>query len=121
MLKPVFSIAYLRGITSVFYETTHKVDGGFPQLSDSLPRRVMLICLCFLQLRDGLIADIGADTKEVDVLKWMGRATLELLGQGAFGYSFDPLVDDTTNDFAEAVKSYLYVFAGHLLPPHRTH
>ena len=51
----------------------------------------------------------------------MGRAALELLGQGALGYSFDPLVDDTTNDFAEAVKSYLYVFTGHLLPPHRTH
>ena len=25
MLAPVFSIAYLRGITPVFYETTHKV------------------------------------------------------------------------------------------------
>ena len=25
MLTSVFSIAYLRGITSVFYETTHKV------------------------------------------------------------------------------------------------
>ncbi|KAM5532962.1 hypothetical protein V8D89_013359, partial [Ganoderma adspersum] len=81
MLTPVFSIAYLRGITSVFYETTHK-------------------------LRDGLIADIGVGSKEVDVLKWMGRAALELLGQGVLGYSFDPLVDDTTNDFAEAVKSF---------------
>ncbi|PIL33317.1 cytochrome P450 [Ganoderma sinense ZZ0214-1] len=82
MLTPVFSTAYLRGITSVFYDTTHK-------------------------LRDGLIADIGAtDSKEVDVLKWMGRAALELLGQGALGYSFDPLVGDTTNDFAEAVKSF---------------
>ncbi|KAM5533689.1 hypothetical protein V8D89_012656 [Ganoderma adspersum] len=81
MLTPVFSIAYLRGITSVFYETTHK-------------------------LRDGLNADIGAGSKEVDVLKWMGRAALELLGQGVLGYSFDPLVDDTTNDFAEAVKSF---------------
>ncbi|KAM5533683.1 hypothetical protein V8D89_012650 [Ganoderma adspersum] len=82
MLTPVFSISYLRGITSVFYETTHK-------------------------LRDGLIADIGAPgSKEVDILKWMGRAALELLGQGALCYSFDPLVDDTTNDFAEAVKSF---------------
>ena len=27
MLTPVFSIAYLRGITSVFYDTTHKVGG----------------------------------------------------------------------------------------------
>ncbi|KAI1787726.1 cytochrome P450 [Ganoderma leucocontextum] len=81
MLTPVFSIAYLRSITSVFYETTHK-------------------------LRDGLLADIGASGKEVDVLKWMGRAALELLGQGAFGYSFDPLVEDTSDDFAEAVKSF---------------
>ena len=46
----------------------------------------------------------------------MGRAALELLGQGALGYSFDPLVDDTTNDFAEAVKSFLYVFTCHLFP-----
>ncbi|KAM5533685.1 hypothetical protein V8D89_012652 [Ganoderma adspersum] len=83
MLTPVFSISYLRGITSVFYETTHK-------------------------LRDGLIADIGVPgSKEVDILKWMGRAALELLGQGALGYSFDPLVDDTTNDFAEAVNAAL--------------
>ncbi|KAI1782173.1 cytochrome P450 [Ganoderma leucocontextum] len=88
MLTPVFSIAYLRGITSVFYETTHK-------------------------LRDGLIADVGTSSKEVDVLVWMGRAALELLGQGALGYSFDPLVDDTTNDFAEAVKSFLYAFTLH--------
>ena len=49
------------------------------------------------------------------MLKWMGRAALELLGQGALGYSFDPLVGDTTNDFAEAVKSFLYVFAFHHL------
>ena len=33
MLTPVFSIAYLRGITSVFYETTHKVGNGFTRLS----------------------------------------------------------------------------------------
>ena len=58
---------------------------------------------------------------EVDLLMWMGRTALELVGQAGLGYSFDPLVDDTTNDFAEAVKSYLYVFTGHLLPPHRTH
>ncbi len=33
MLTPVFSIAYLRGITSVFYETNHKVDKRLAQLS----------------------------------------------------------------------------------------
>ena len=63
------------------------------------------------QLRDGLIADIQGGTKEIDVLKWMGRAALELVGQGTLGYSFDPLVEDSDNDFAAAVKSFLYAAA----------
>ena len=41
----------------------------------------------------------------------MGRAALELVGQGTLGYSFDPLVKDSDNDFAAAVKSFLYVAA----------
>ena len=32
---------------------------------------------------------------------------LELIGQGALGYSFDPLVEDVTDPFAEAVKCFL--------------
>ena len=43
------------------------------------------------------------------MLKWTGRTALELLGQGALGYSFDPLVADVPNRFAESVKSFLYV------------
>lgn len=39
MLTPVFSIAYLRGLTSVFYETTHKVSAwalALPYVSTNL-------------------------------------------------------------------------------------
>ncbi len=59
------------------------------------------------QLRDALRKVLGSEAKEVDVLKWTGRTALELLGQGALGYSFDPLVEDVTDPFAEAVKSFL--------------
>ena len=38
----------------------------------------------------------------------MGRAALELIGQGAFGHSFDPLVEDGTNAFASAIKDFVY-------------
>lgn len=105
MLTPVFSAAYLRGITSVFYETTYKVRGC------RATREPLLTENTQPQLRDGLIADIQGGTKETDVLKWMGRAALELVGQGTLGYSFDPLVEDSDNDFAAAVKSFLYVAA----------
>ena len=43
------------------------------------------------------------------MLKWTSRAALELVGQGALGYSFDPLVEDVADPFAEAVKSFLWV------------
>ena len=86
--------------------------GGFPLLHACFTYATW----AFLRLRDGLIADVGAGSKEVDVLKWMGRAALELLGQGALGYSFHPLVDDTSNDSAEAVKSFLYARTTRDLP-----
>ena len=41
---------------------------------------------------------------EVDMLSWMGRTTLEILGQAGLGYSFDPLTEDRPDDFANAVK-----------------
>ena len=63
------------------------------------------------QLRDGMIADIPGGSREIDVLRWMGRAALELVGQGALGYSFDALVEDSNNNFADAAKSFLYAAA----------
>lgn len=44
----------------------------------------------------------------MDVLAWMGRTALELIGQGGLGHSFDPLVEDSQDEFAEAVKAYVY-------------
>ena len=43
------------------------------------------------------------------MLSWMGRTTLEVLGQAGLGYSFDPLTEDLPDEFANAVKDLLYV------------
>ena len=40
----------------------------------------------------------------------MGRTALELLGRGGLGYSFDPLNEDVADAYAEAVKSFAWVF-----------
>lgn len=47
--------------------------------------------------------------QEIDILHWMGRTALELIGQGGLGTSFDPLVEDVKNPFAEAIKNLVYV------------
>ena len=56
-------------------------------------------------LRNGIDKQLGAtNSAEVDMLNWMGRAALELIGQGGLGYSFDPLVENKENDFGDAIK-----------------
>ena len=48
--------------------------------------------------------------KELDMLSWMGRTALELVGQAGLGWSFDPLVADAPdNHLGAAVKLIVYV------------
>ena len=47
----------------------------------------------------------SADAAEVDVMGWMARAALELIRQTGIGYSFDPLVSDSADEFGAAVKA----------------
>ncbi|KAI0355254.1 cytochrome P450 [Trametes cingulata] len=41
------------------------------------------------------------------MLGWMGRTALELIGQTGLGYSFDPLVEDSADEFGTAVKEII--------------
>ncbi|KAF9565205.1 cytochrome P450 [Agrocybe pediades] len=83
MLNPVFSMAYMRDIAPTFYAIAYK-------LRNSLARKV----------NDG--------PQEVDVLHWMGRTALELIGQSGLGVSFDSLEEDSNpHKFAVAAKSLM--------------
>ncbi|KAI0917649.1 hypothetical protein AcW1_010348 [Taiwanofungus camphoratus] len=80
MLNPVFSINHMRHLLPVFYNILHK-------------------------LRGAIAARVQDGPKEIDMASWMGRTSLELIGQGGMGYSFDPLVTDVKDAYAEALKS----------------
>ncbi|TFK93403.1 cytochrome P450 [Polyporus arcularius HHB13444] len=82
MLNPVFSTKHLRDMTPIFYSVIHKTRDAILQRVQAGPK-------------DGV---------ELDMLSWMGRTTLEILGQAGLGYSFDPLTEDRPDIFANAVK-----------------
>ncbi|KAF8910643.1 cytochrome P450 [Gymnopilus junonius] len=69
MLNPVFSIAHLREMVPIFYEVSHKVRKTFIQKVQNGPQ-------------------------EVEILGWMTRLALELIGQSGLGYSFDELTEN---------------------------
>ncbi|KIP07530.1 hypothetical protein PHLGIDRAFT_414123 [Phlebiopsis gigantea 11061_1 CR5-6] len=83
LLNPVFSIAHMRHLTPIFYETAHRLAEGVKN-----------------QLKT-------SQSNEVDILAWMGRTALELIGRGGFGHSFDPLLESKSDAYADAVKDFV--------------
>ncbi|KZT73355.1 cytochrome P450 [Daedalea quercina L-15889] len=90
LLNPVFSVNHMRHMLPLFYSVVHK-------------------------LRSAIASRIGEEQREIDMLGWMGRTALELVGQGGLGYSLDPLVTDSTNTYGQALKSLVPVLSPMLL------
>ncbi|KAJ3932727.1 MAG: cytochrome P450 [Lentinula lateritia] len=85
MLNPVFSPAHMREMTPTFFDVTHKLERA---LKDRLQK--------------------GPSTQEVDILSWMGRTALEIIGQAGLGYSFDPLTDEeSSHPYSKMIKELL--------------
>ncbi|KZT73889.1 cytochrome P450 [Daedalea quercina L-15889] len=82
LLNPVFSVNHMRHMLPLFYNITHK-------------------------LRSAIASRVGDEPREIDMLGWMGRAALELVGQGGLGYSLDPLVADSTDTYGQALKTLI--------------
>ncbi|RPD74079.1 cytochrome P450 [Lentinus tigrinus ALCF2SS1-7] len=83
MLNPVFSINHMRHMIPIFDDIGNK-------LQKAIEDRV----------------SASTEPVELDMLAWMSRTALELIGQAGLGYSFDPLVADSMDEFAGAVKSF---------------
>lgn len=111
MLNPVFAAEHLRKMTPVFYTVARNV-----RVSRTL--RLPLDALrAGVQLVTAISSRVDGGAKPVDVLTWMSRTALELIGQSGIGYSFDPLVEDVADEYTDAVKNFLYVLLAHLFLP----
>ncbi|PIL32248.1 cytochrome P450 [Ganoderma sinense ZZ0214-1] len=87
MLNPVFSTRHLRGMIPLFYSVTG-------QVCDAIAQRI--------RRHSGG----RGNTAEVDMLSWMGRTTLEIIGQVGFGSTFDDFTSDEPDEFRTAIKSF---------------
>ncbi|KAI0318197.1 cytochrome P450 [Amylostereum chailletii] len=79
ILNPAFSIAHMRRMIPIFQVLTS-------------------------QLQEILRRDVADGSKEIDMLEWMGRLALDLIGQAGLGYSFGAL-QGVDNDYARSIKS----------------
>lgn len=61
------------------------------------------------QLRQKLMEKIHNGQSKIDMLLWLSKATLEIMGQGGFGYKFNALDESKKSTYSEAVKMLSYV------------
>ncbi|KAH9952184.1 cytochrome P450 monooxygenase [Amylocystis lapponica] len=79
LLNPIFSARHLRSLLPVFFEVAHS-------------------------LRDALMCKVDTRPREIDMAVWMSRTSLDLIGRGGLGYSFDAIAGKV-DAFGESVKS----------------
>ncbi len=100
LLNPAFNINHMREMIPVFYEVTHKVS--FPRASRQ-PTSAHVVP----QLRQAIESSVSNGATEINMVNWMGRTALELMGQAGLGYSFDPLVEDSKDSYGTALKLFV--------------
>ncbi|KZT24183.1 cytochrome P450 [Neolentinus lepideus HHB14362 ss-1] len=82
MLNPIFSTSNIRELTGAFFGIAHK-------------------------LRDRLEQQLSpSSSSEVNILDWLSRAALDLIGIGGVGYHFGA-VDGEENEYMKAAKDLL--------------
>ncbi|KAG8703779.1 hypothetical protein FRC08_002633 [Ceratobasidium sp. 394] len=82
IMNPSFGAFQIRNLVSIFWEKSN-------------------------QLRDIWLETINNNPEgaEIDVLTWLGRATLDVIGAAGFGYEFNSLQNGDENELAKAFKS----------------
>ncbi len=141
MLNPVFSIAYMREmgasslakgsllliqrISSNFLR--HRSQGSCSPITLSLSLiHIQLRVFITNQVRDGpqevwfnypsifFSWKILYFDTQIELLSWMTRTALELIGQSGFGYSFDSMTETSVPHlYALSVKRYVWVLFLH--------
>ncbi|KAF5351591.1 hypothetical protein D9758_007265 [Tetrapyrgos nigripes] len=63
------------------------------------------------KLQGGLGEKVSNGPQEVDMMAWMSRTALELIGQSGLGYSFDPMTNDATeHTYSKMIKNLIPTF-----------
>ncbi|KAF5346787.1 hypothetical protein D9758_015732 [Tetrapyrgos nigripes] len=93
-LNPVFSIAHMRDMVPIFWEVVDKLESG--------------LSAKFTNDRS------SSQPQEIEMLSWMSRTALELIGQAGLGYSFDNLSAEAEAHPYPGIIKQLHITGGRM-------
>nr|XP_018259389.1 cytochrome P450 [Kwoniella dejecticola CBS 10117]OBR81547.1 cytochrome P450 [Kwoniella dejecticola CBS 10117] len=97
LLNPSFSPAAIKGMVPIFYDKSYELKEKFISLiegdlitTESSPTPPVKV-------------DVVKGTRKIDVMSWLGKTTLDVIGLAGFNYDFKAL-EDPNNELAEAYR-----------------
>ncbi|KAI0247110.1 cytochrome P450 [Lactifluus subvellereus] len=81
LLNPVFNVKHMRHMIPIFHTVAR-------------------------QLREKLGSMLSSGPQEINIVDWMGKVTLELIGQAGLGYSFGTL-EGRNDQYCNAIKEFM--------------
>ncbi|KAF8659050.1 hypothetical protein AX16_001922 [Volvariella volvacea WC 439] len=91
MLNPVFSTAHIRQMAGIFVSVADRLCDAISAKTEQGPREESL-----------------RSFRIIDILDWLSRTALELIGQSGLGYSFDPLVEgQSPHPYGASIKNLI--------------
>ncbi|GBE82529.1 Docosahexaenoic acid omega-hydroxylase CYP4F3 [Sparassis crispa] len=93
LLGVSFSTHHLREMLPIFYEVASRLCSGIASRVDDGPKDIDML---------GWMVRTSLET-----IGWMVRTSLETIGQGGFGYSFDSLTEDQAGEFGNALRHFV--------------
>ncbi|KAI0270680.1 cytochrome P450 [Gloeopeniophorella convolvens] len=90
ILNPVFHINHMRHMIPTFHNVTHQLHGILKSMAEDGPQ-------------------------EVNIVEWMSRLALELVGQAGLGYNFGTL-DGRNDEYCRAVGEWFPTMSSLIVP-----
>ncbi|KAJ7175393.1 cytochrome P450 [Mycena filopes] len=94
---PAFSSSHIKSLTPIFWDKAIKLRDIWFQTAPQADEKETDVDTNESKSKPSILPGY----ERVDVLKWLGRATLDAMGLAGFGYHFNSLADDE-NELAQA-------------------
>ncbi|KAJ6584658.1 cytochrome P450 [Mycena capillaripes] len=93
ILTPAFSASHIKSLTPIFWDKANKLRDIWLHTASQVDEKETN--------ESKSKSSVPPGYARVDVLMWLGRATLDAIGLAGFGYNFNSLTDDN-NELAHA-------------------
>lgn len=107
IMNPCFGNTQIRDIVPVFYAKS-------VEASNLRGKSAVCSLICALsrnhKLRDAWLNKLSESPSgevRIDVLEWLSRATLDIIGLAGFNYNFNAIAAGETNELAQAFKTVM--------------